>query len=160
MLGGFSVYGVFGQEILGSTANSSSSSGASSCGDTKPNSWPDLFQINVNSAQVTLYFTPVTPDNRYYISFSTRPIAEEHGAEVRLGNIGVQNFTVNYLAPNTTYYFKVRGQNGCMPGNWSSIMKVTTLSKFSKYTATYYKYGKIKRKFFYNLSFQNYTSGA
>ena len=46
---------------------------------------------------------------------------------------GVQNETINLLKSNTTYYFKVRGQIGCMPGDWSNIMKVET----NNYT--YYK---------------------
>lgn len=148
-LGGFSVYGVFGQEQPGSFAGSSAGS-APVCGDTTPFGWPDLFQINVLATKATLYFTPVLPDRRYFISFSTKPSAEEHGAEVQLGNIGIQNFTVNYLTPNTSYYFKVRGQNGCMPGSWSSIMKITTQSKNNKSFASFYKYGKVKRKLFYS----------
>lgn len=122
MLGGFSVYGVFGQVLSVTTCSAS----APVCQDAKPVSIPNLFQINVSATKATLYFTPVTPDRRYFISYSTKSPAEEHGADVYLGNTGVQNFTVNYLAPNTTYYFKVRGQNGCMPGEWSSILEAKT----------------------------------
>jgi len=140
-LGGFSVYGVFGQEVAGSVSSVSGTSGcAPGCGDSKPEGIADLFQIDVNVGQVELFFAPIARNSRYYISYSTLPLAEQHGVEVSLGDDGVQSFGVGYLAPNTTYYFKVRGQNGCMPGDWSSIMKVTTLGKSRKVPEMYYKY--------------------
>src|SRR5258708_21832886 len=36
------------------------------------------------------------------------------------------NFSVNSLSPNTTYYFKVRGGNGCATGAWSNEISATT----------------------------------
>jgi len=96
------------------------------CANSAPASVPDLFQIDTNNSQATLYFTPLSDTATYFVSFSTQPGAEEHGAEVTLGREGVQNFTVDYLSPGTDYYFKVRGQRGCMPGGWSNIKVATT----------------------------------
>lgn len=98
------------------------------CTDLTPVSVPDLFQIDTTNDSATLYFTPIIEDNKYFISYSTSENAEEHGAEVILGTQGVQSYTVNLLNPNTTYYFKVRGQNGCQPGQWSNIKFSTTSS--------------------------------
>lgn len=98
------------------------------CTDLAPVSVPDLFQIDTTNDSATLYFTPTIEDNKYFISYSTSENAEEHGAEVILGTQGVQSYTVNLLNPNTTYYFKVRGQNGCQPGQWSNIKFSTTSS--------------------------------
>ncbi len=129
ILSSFSVYGVFGEALTSSSSTSSSSSSLSStsaCFDAKPVGVTDLFQIDTTKDQAALFFTPINGNSKYYISFSTNPSAEEHGAEVSLGSEGVQSFTVNYLSPNTTYYFKVRGQNGCMPGDWSNIKSATT----------------------------------
>jgi uncharacterized repeat protein (TIGR01451 family) len=116
------------------------------CEDFPPTSAPDLFQIDVFSDSATLYFTPAgKPYNYYFVSYSRFPIAEEYGAQFGLANYeGVTSFKVNHLTPRTTYYFKVRGGNGCMPGPWSNIMKVKTGKKGE--VIKYYRYGKIKTK--------------
>lgn len=129
-----------------SSSSSSSNNSAPSCGDAKPSSIPDLFQINVNSTTAKLFFTPISNSISFYLSFSTRPNAEDYGAETTLAREGVQNFTISLLKPNTTYYFKVRGQNGCMPGDWSNIMKVTTRSKGIIKTTVFYKKTNIINK--------------
>jgi len=143
-LGSFSVYGVFGQP----QSSGLSPASAPHCDDNPPAGIPDLFQTNVSDTRATVYFTPTGPDSQYFVSFSTLPLAEEHGALVRLGREGVQNFTVNYLIPGKVWYFKVRAQNGCMPGKWSSIMKVTTLGNNPGSVASYYKYGPINKHIF------------
>lgn len=94
----------------------------------QPEYAPDLFQIDSTQNTSTLFFTPILHNSQYYISYSTNPTAEEHGALVTLGSEGVQQFTVELLSPYTTYYFKVRGQRGCMPGPWSNIKEASTHS--------------------------------
>ncbi len=97
-----------------------------SCPDQAPSGAPDLFQIDTTKTTATMFFTPLLDTNKFYISFSTQPNAEQYGAEAVLSREGVQNYQVNYLSPGTTYYFKIRGQLGCMPGQWSNILKVKT----------------------------------
>lgn len=109
------------------------------CGDLKPVSAPDLFQIDVKGTSAKLFFAPLANTNRFFISFSTKANAEEHGEDVTLTREGVQSHTVYYLNPNTTYYFKVRGQNGCMAGDWSRIMKVTSGSKGTTAISKFFK---------------------
>jgi hypothetical protein len=99
----------------------------------------DLFQINVNKTSAQLYFAPVSDADNYFISFATTANAEEHGTNVYLAREGIQNFKVNLLNPNTTYYFKVRANNGCMPGEWSQILKVKTLRSETLKPVIYYK---------------------
>lgn len=114
---------------------SSSGYSPSVCTDTKPFARPDLFQIDISQSSAKLFFTPLLDTNNYYVSFSQHPNAEEHGTQVSLLSQGVQSYTVYFLKPNTYYYFKVRGQNGCMPGDWSSILRIKTSSfkSFYKY---------------------------
>jgi len=99
-----------------------------SCTTPKPLSIANLFQINSAKNSAKVFFSPLADTNQYFISFSEKPNAEEHGAQMTLAREGVQNITIDKLKPNTTYYVKVRGQNGCMPGDWSNTMKFTTNS--------------------------------
>ena len=108
-----------------STSNSSSGWSAPVCSDSKPVLVSDLFQIDTKSNKAKIYFTP-TEFDKYYVSFATNTNAEENGELVVLTREGVQSHTIYYLNPNTTYYIKVRSQNGCAPGDWSNIMKFTT----------------------------------
>ncbi len=75
-----------------------------------------------------LFFTP-SDYNQYFVSFSTKPEAEEFGEQVTLSRDGVQSHNIFHLNPYTTYYVKVRSQNDCMPGNWSNVMTFTTNSQ-------------------------------
>ncbi len=121
-------------QVLARTNSSESSSSvtvsdtihAPNCSSLKPVSIVNLFEIKTTENTATVFFSPILSTDRYFISYSENKLAEEHGVEVRLGSLGVQNFTVNYLKSNTEYYFKVRGQNGCMPGDWSNILKTST----------------------------------
>lgn len=111
-----------------SSSNSAPGWSAPNCSDPAPVLTPDLFQINTTAKTAKLFFTPIDY-NQFFISFSTKPIAEDYSADVTLAREGVQNFTINLLQPNTIYYIKVRGQNGCMPGFWSNTMKFKTNSQ-------------------------------
>ena len=114
------------------------------CHSSKPSLISDLFQIDASSTKAKIYFTPQINTNDYVVSFSSKnKNAEEHGERVTLLREGVQSHTIYSLKPNTTYYVKVRGQNGCMPGDWSTIMKFKTGSSNSKRIVKYYKYLKL-----------------
>jgi LysM repeat protein len=43
-----------------------------------------------------------------------------------IGGNGTNIYTVNYLNPNTTYYFRVRAGNGCATGSWSNEISAKT----------------------------------
>ncbi len=89
--------------------------------------------IAQNSNSILLYFTEAAdPVDRYAIKYGTKSGEYIYGAD----NLGIKSesrmtYLVKELKPNTTYYFKVRGGNGCKPGDWSNEMKATTKSAFS-----------------------------
>lgn len=115
-----------------------------SCHSSRPQSISDLFQIDASATKAKIFFTPQSDTNDYFVSFSSKnKNAEEHGERVTLLREGVQSHTIYSLKPNTIYYVKVRGQNGCMPGGWSTIMKFKTAPKKSKKIIKYYKYLKL-----------------
>lgn len=130
-LSSFSAYGILGDprpttHISGSSTQDVASAQAPVCSDIAPSGAPDLFQIDVGKDRARLYFAPVTGVDEYFISYGTNTNAEEHGVQTQLASDGVQKYDVFHLVPNTEYYFKIRGQSGCMPGNWSNIMKAKT----------------------------------
>lgn len=132
-LAGFSVYGVIGTPKPSTTPTQTQSTaavaGASTtqdasipiCHDETPSGVPDLFQIDASGTTAILYFTPIANTSHYFISYSKNSNAEDHGVIADLGSDGVQSYTIRELHGGAKYFFKVRGQNGCMPGNWSNI---------------------------------------
>lgn len=122
-----------------SSGSSSSTASAPTCSDVKPSSTPDLFQVNLDASTARLFFAPVLGFDRYFISYSTHPSAEEHGVGVILTGTGVQNYMVSHLKPSTTYYFRVRAQNGCMPGEWSNTLRGVTRGVGSSGLVAFYK---------------------
>lgn len=121
-------YNVGIEENTGSAKSSSTSSSKSaSCSSATPNSSPDLFQINPGATELTLFFTPASGErDRYFISYGETDQAETHGAEYMNSSNGVISVTIRSLAPNTTYYFKVRAGNGCQPGDWGNTLSART----------------------------------
>lgn len=101
---------------------------STNCTARRPVGTPDLFQIDVNSTQATLYFAPVNgPVSNYYISYGYTSGDERFGIFTNQGrSSGVLSYTVNNLLPNMTYVFKIRPQNDCTPGGFGNEMSVTT----------------------------------
>lgn len=122
------------------TSNSVSLSSATApvCNEQSPLTAPDLFQIDSKKTSATLYFAPATGSVRsYYISYGRTPLASEYGVEFASGpSSGVIVKEINFLSPNTIYYFRVRAGNGCATGPWSTVLKMVTVpgGKFYKTT--------------------------
>lgn len=108
------------------------------CTDQAPENAPQLFQITAKRNQATLYYVPAKGSKNYYISFGYTPGDQRFGIEVPASDSnGVNSYTIDMLAPATSYYFTVRGGNGCMPGSWSNSLKATTTKNSSKSKAYY-----------------------
>ena len=118
---------------------------APTCG-TPPPKAPDLFQIDATKNTATLYFTSAKPATYHLVSFATNETAEQFGGQWEVGSFdGIGRYTVNLLKPNTSYYFKVRGGNGCATGEWSRIMKVKTAGSTNLGGIVYYAYSSVKQ---------------
>lgn len=118
-------------ENSSSSSNSSSSTsnpGAPVCTNQVPSKPPKLFQINTTKNSAKLFFVPSgDPVTYYYIAYGLKEGDERYGATFLQGSsTGVLSYTINLLKPNTKYYFKIRGGNGCMPGPWSSYLNAKT----------------------------------
>lgn len=111
-----------------SSGSSAQSSGPPACGDWPPLNAPRLFQIDTTKNSATLYFMPVSNYlSYYYIAYGFKEGDWRFGTQFNsTQKIGVVSTTINCLSPNTTYYFTVRGGNGCAPGNWSNYLSAET----------------------------------
>ena len=79
----------------------------------------------------TISYGPYSSSDTYNVTF---PYSDKSGAIP---------YTINSLNSGTIYYFKVRANNGCMPGNWSNTLSLRTASSVGK-TSTAYAYSSIK----------------
>jgi hypothetical protein len=116
---------------------------AAKCTMEKPDSAPDLFQIDVTKTTAKLYFTPVKKNVTHYtIIYGYQRRQNDFGVSFPFGSYtGVVSYSINNLSPNTKYYFRVRADNGCRQGPWSDTMSVQTNWDFKTYTKT-----KIKKE--------------
>lgn len=99
------------------------------CHDTVGLQPPWLYgAIAQNSTSILLYFTEAAkPVDKYAIEYGLTSNNYIYGAD----NLGIKSesrmtYLVQDLSPNTTYFFKVRGGNGCKGGDWSNEFKATT----------------------------------
>ncbi len=96
--------------------------GSTTCGNEQP-AKVVLYQPNhallpraTGPNQIRLNWIKTAKATKYTVAFGVSSGNYIYG----LPDVGdTDNFTVNYLTPGRTYYFAVRGVNGCMPGPWS-----------------------------------------
>ncbi len=113
--------------IMGSTTETPT------CNNPAPSHAPDLFQAVVRPQSALLYFSPIAGIHTYFLAFGRSPGSEEYGGELSYGDVsGVLAYQIEHLQPGTTYYLKIRGSNGCMPGDWSNMLTITTPRSGSK----------------------------
>lgn len=110
-------------------SNPSTKTTPTTCQSASPKNAPGLYQINMIQDTAVLYFAP--PNDTYdgfTISYGLTQSANSYTTHFSQGaSSGAISYTVNSLTPKSTYYFKVRADNGCAPGPWSQV--VTPLTK-------------------------------
>lgn len=123
-----------------STQSISNTIAAFFCTKPAPLSPPSLFEIDTTDIVATLFFVPaVAPVDSYTISFGQGKNNEGYGISFAQGNAtGAIMYKINDLSPNSVYTFKVRGSNGCKPGDWSSTITIKTQPKGSKNLRKFY----------------------
>jgi hypothetical protein len=110
-------------------SNNNSSGSSDSQGFTCTNhvpAAPRIFQIAATKEKSTLHFVPsVDQEDSYTISYGLYSDAGMYNTIFNHSDkSGAIPYTINALAGNTTYYFKVRANNGCMAGNWSQVLSI------------------------------------
>lgn len=115
------------------SSNSSSNSDSNSnnnptpfvCNDSKPKTAPRLIsaQITGRSNAFLTWTKAEDPVTSYLIAFGRKKGVMEYGVP-NAGGHETTNYTINGLDPLTTYYFKVRAGNNCMPGDFSNELAI------------------------------------
>lgn len=125
-------------ENRGSSSAAANNAKPPVCSKTPPYSAPNLFQITTTQTDATLYFTPLNDNISYYfIAYGYKPGDIRFGTSFEFGPYdGVIDHHIGMLAPATTYYFTVRGGNGCATGPWSASVPATTVGPESSAQAT------------------------
>ena len=100
------------------------------CTDTAPAGAPVLLSAKTNGGNsVTLTWTPAPDPVTYYlITYGTTPGAQTYG-NPNIGGHSTTSYTVNGLSGGTTYYFRIRAGNGCMPGPYSNELSVISVGR-------------------------------
>lgn len=75
-----------------------------------------------------MYFTEANnPVNKYVLEYGTKSGEYPYGVQdMGVNSRGQMTYLVKSLSPNTAYYFKVRGGNGCAVGTWSNEISAKT----------------------------------
>lgn len=95
------------------------------CKDTKPAGPPTITGVTTGTNSVTLIWTPARdPVTNYSLTYGLAPGEERFGA-TNIGDKNIRSFTVSQLSGNTTYYFRIRGVNGCAQGDPSNEVNAT-----------------------------------
>lgn len=106
------------------------------CTDSKPGSAPTLLTAVAGTNSVTLTWSAAsTPVTYYLVTYGTGPGLQQFG-NPNVGGIGTTSYTVSGLSGASTYYFKVRAGNGCMPGDYSNELSATPSGGFISGPAT------------------------
>lgn len=94
------------------------------CEATIPTDAPNLYQILKSSTSATLYFVePLSAFDGYTIFYGLTSSAEDYNTTFSGSRTGAAtSHVVNDLTSGTTYYFKVRANNGCATGPSSSVL--------------------------------------
>ena len=105
-------------------------SAPSSCNDTTPGAKaPWLYDaLSESKDSIRVYFTDAQdPVDKYVLEYGTEPGVYQFSS-TNIGGKGTKTYLVEYLSPGKTYYFRVRGGNGCATGSWSNEISAKTKS--------------------------------
>lgn len=112
-----------------------SSSSSNTCSDAAPGSRGSWLYgaIPKNSTSIQLYFTEAgEPVTKYVLEYGTKSGEYQFGvSDMGMNERNQMMFEVNSLSPNTTYYFRIRSDNGCATGPLSNEISATTKKSFA-----------------------------
>ena len=99
------------------------------CSASKPGSAPTLLSAFSGSNSVTLTWSKASnPVTRYLIAYGTTAGDIQYG-NPNVGGPDTTSYIVKSLSGRTTYYFRVKAINDCMPGDFSNELSAATYGR-------------------------------
>ena len=97
--------------------------GETACNATIPTESLNLYKVDTTQSSATIFFNEPTDNvTGYTVSYGFTQDATGYTQQfIAQPYNGVVMFTLTNLAPDATFYFKVRSENGCAHGPWSAI---------------------------------------
>lgn len=93
------------------------------CSDSLPVYSPNLYKVDTTQTSATIFF--IEPKDKltgYTLSYGLGSDATGYTQQFIAASYNeTVMFTLNNLAPDAVFYFKVRSENGCAHGPWSAI---------------------------------------
>ena len=123
---------IFDTVTTSSNTSNNGTPGPFVCTKTYPSA-PELYAITQESSgSATLYFVqPASAFDGFTISYGLTSSADSYNVTFAQGSsIAAIKYTINYLTSDKTYYFKVRANNGCATGIWSSTQTINSNTNF------------------------------
>ena len=154
----FSVFGLFGTQAVSNnnqsssqaSAPSSSNNGPSVCSAAQPGN-ADLFQINTTNTAAILYVSAGKGADKYQVIYGFNSTDERYSAIINVNSdMWIVPLEIGGLAPNTTYFFKVKPINNCTAGSVTQSIGVKT-NRLKNQTSKFYKNSGIVDKVKSNL---------
>jgi len=112
------------------------------CADVAPAGDVDVFQINRQGSNATIYFAPVPGAHNYHVVFGHQAGDERYGGIAMSADdvSGVLAIDVTNLDPSQQYSFKVAPVNGCAVGSWSNWLTTKGVARYGKTPVKTYRY--------------------
>ncbi len=109
----------------GGTSGDGSPASAPQCTNSAPGGAPSFTKAVAGTNSVTLFWNEAPDPVTYYlVTYGASTGAQTYG-NPNVGGKGTTSYTINGLSGGTTYYFRVRAGNGCMPGSYSGEISAT-----------------------------------
>jgi hypothetical protein len=115
-----------GCPVTTTQSTTTTTAGAPTCGNDAPSTAPFIYSATpISNTSVLLKFSEAKNADRYALEFGLKSGKYIYGAHY-IGGAETKDYLVRFLSTGTTYYFRIRGGNGCATGPWSSEIKVIT----------------------------------
>lgn len=105
------------------SSSSNNSSATPPCNQQAPLNAPNLYQVNVQNTKATLFWAPPNDTfDGYTILYGLNANTDNYSVTFPMGmTTGAVSYQINALTAKAPYYFKVRANNGCATGPWSTV---------------------------------------
>jgi hypothetical protein len=116
------------------TTRALTTASAPSCTVSKPESFPLLSIKDTTATSTTITFSySISTFDRYIVEYGNRKDVYQYAFEIP--NNTAKEYTIKSLAPNTTYFVRIRAGNGCNASEWSNVVTTKTTS-FARVSTT------------------------